>query len=283
MAQIIDGKAIAANVRQTISQKIAGFKDKPGLAVILVGEDPASKVYVGLKEKDSLEIGFYSEVHRLPENASQDEVLSLINSLNENEKIHGLLVQLPLPKHLNTDIIINTISPLKDVDGITYFNSGKLFSGRPFFIPCTPKGVMMLIESTGEKVEGKNAVVIGRSNIVGKPMAMLLMQKNATVTVCHSKTKNLDQIAAQADILVAAIGKYKFVKENMVKKGAIVIDVGTNKDENGKLKGDVDFDAVKEKVSFITPVPGGVGPMTRAMLMQNTYEAYIYQKGLQKA
>ncbi len=282
MAQILDGKAIAAKVKQEISGKVSGLKEKPGLAVILVGEDPASKIYVGLKEKDSGEIGFYSEVHKLPESTSQSDLLNLIDTLNENDKINGLLVQLPLPKHLNTDVVINSINPVKDVDGITYFNAGKLFSGNPFFIPCTPKGIMMLIESTGEKMEGKNAVVIGRSNIVGKPMAILLMQKNVTVTVCHSKTKNIEQITAQADILVAAVGKYKFVKENMVKNGAIVIDVGTNKDEDGKLKGDVDFEAVKTKASFITPVPGGVGPMTRAMLMQNTYEAYIYQKGLQQ-
>jgi len=277
MGQIIDGKAMAAAVKTALKEKIDKLGIKPGLAVILVGEDSASKVYVGGKEKDSLEVGFYSELYRLPENTQQEEILKLIKELNGRKEINGILVQLPLPDHLDEELITNSIDPMKDVDGFTYNSAGRLFTGSKGLVACTPKGCIEMIKSTGIEIKGKNAVVIGRSNIVGKPMAILLLAEHATVTICHSRTKDLPAIARQADILVAAIGKAKFVKADMVKDGAIVIDVGMNRDENGKLCGDVDFEAVKAKASFITPVPGGVGLMTRAMLMSNTVEAYELQ------
>jgi len=275
MAQILDGKKEAEKIKDEIRKKILNLEKKPGLAVILVGENPASKIYVNNKEKDCKEIGFYSEIHRLPEETQASTILSLIDKLNNDEKIHGIIVQLPLPKHLNSIKITNSILPEKDVDGFTFVNMGKLLTGDYSMVACTPKGCLHLIKQTGISIEGKNAVIVGRSNIVGKPMAILLMHSNATVTICHSKTKNLSEITKAADILVAAIGKAKMITKNMVKEGSIVIDVGMNKDENNKLCGDVDFENVKEKVAFITPVPGGVGPMTRAMLMQNTYEAFL--------
>jgi methylenetetrahydrofolate dehydrogenase (NADP+) / methenyltetrahydrofolate cyclohydrolase len=278
MSQLIDGKLLAAKIKADIKEKIARYPDKPGLAVVLVGEDPASKVYVGAKEKDCLEIGYFSEVHRIGAEVSEEELIAFIKKLNARKEIHGILVQLPLPKHLNEVKVVNTIHHLKDVDGFTFVNAGKLLSGAPGLVACTPKGCIEMIKSTGIDMKGKDAVVIGRSNIVGKPMGLLLMQEHCTVTTCHSRTVNIAEITSKADILVAAIGKAKFVTADMVKPGAVVIDVGTSKLENGKLCGDVDFDAVKEIASYITPVPGGVGPMTRAMLMKNTYDAFLIQK-----
>ncbi|MEI7542501.1 MAG: bifunctional methylenetetrahydrofolate dehydrogenase/methenyltetrahydrofolate cyclohydrolase FolD [bacterium] len=281
-AKILDGKTMSAAIKTALKQKITQQGIKPGLAVILVGEDAGSKVYVGGKEKDALEVGYLSELYRLPENTPQEHILKLIKELNAKKEINGILVQLPLPEHLNEELITNSIDPMKDVDGFTYNSAGRLFTGSKGLVACTPKGCMEMIKATGIEIKGKNAVVIGRSNIVGKPMAILLLAEHATVTICHSRTKDLASITKQADILVAAIGKAKFVKADMVKDGAIVIDVGMNRDDSGKLCGDVDFDAVKEKAAFITPVPGGVGLMTRAMLMSNTYEAFFMQKNAHK-
>lgn len=275
MAVLLDGKKEAEKIKAELKEKIYNLKEKPGLAVILVGDNPASKVYVSNKEKDCKEIGFHSEIFKLPENTKEAEIAELINRLNNDKLIHGIIVQLPLPGHLNSIKLTNLITPEKDVDGFTFVNTGKLLAGISGFVACTPRGCMHLIKLTGEPIEGKNAVIVGRSNIVGKPMAILLMQANATVTICHSKTKNLSEITKNADILVAAIGKAKMIKSDMIKNGAIVIDVGMNVDENGKLCGDIDFNSVKDKVSYITPVPGGVGPMTRAMLLLNTYEAFM--------
>lgn len=276
-AKILDGKQMASAVKTSLRDKITKQGIKPGLAVILVGEDQASKVYVGGKEKDALEVGYHSELYRMPADTKQEEVLKLIRELNSRKEINGILVQLPLPEHLDEELITNSIDPLKDVDGFTYNSAGRLFTGSPGLVACTPKGCIEMIKASGADIKGMNAVVIGRSNIVGKPMAILLLAEHATVTICHSKTRDLDSIASRADILVAAIGRAKFVTAGMVKEGAIVIDVGMNRDADGKLCGDVDFDAVKEKASYITPVPGGVGLMTRAMLMSNTYEAYMLQ------
>ena len=281
-AKILDGKTMSAAIKTALKQKITQQGIKPGLAVILVGEDAGSKVYVGGKEKDALEVGYLSELYRLPENTPQEHILKLIKELNAKKEINGILVQLPLPEHLNEELITNSIDPMKDVDGFTYNSAGRLFTGSKGLVACTPKGCMEMIKATWIEIKGKNAVVIGRSNIVGKPMAILLLAEHATVTICHSRTKDLASITKQADILVAAIGKAKFVKADMVKDGAIVIDVGMNRDDSGKLCGDVDFDAVKEKAAFITPVPGGVGLMTRAMLMSNTYEAFFMQKNAHK-
>ncbi len=276
MANLINGKEISAQVKAEIAkeaEKLAEFGITPGLAVIIVGDDPASKIYVNNKKKACEEVGFYSEVFELPEKTSQKELLELIDKLNKRFDIDGILVQLPLPKHLNEKAIVGAISPKKDVDAFSPFNVGRIMIGEYRFLPCTPAGVMELIKSTGVEVSGKNCVVIGRSNIVGKPMAMLLLHENGTVTICHSKTENLAEICKNADILVAAVGKPKFVTADMVKEGAVVIDVGMNRDEDGKLCGDVDFENVEPKASFITPVPGGVGPMTIAMLMKNTLTA----------
>ncbi len=273
---IIDGKAVSKAVRERVAKETEELKAKgvtPGLAVIIVGEDPASQVYVRNKEKACEEVGFYSEKFALPENTTQQELNSLVMELNERKDINGILCQLPLPSHLDDKEVINLINPIKDVDAFHPVNVGAIMIGDYNFLPCTPAGVMELIHSTGVDVTGKKAVVIGRSNIVGKPMAMLLLHENATVEITHSKTQNLAEVTSGADILVAAIGKAKFVGANMVKDGAVVIDVGMNRDENGKLCGDVDFDAVKDKCSYITPVPGGVGPMTISMLMQNTLTA----------
>lgn len=281
---IIDGKAVSKAVRERVAKETEELKAKgvtPGLAVIIVGEDPASQVYVRNKEKACEEVGFYSEKFALPENTTQQELNSLVMELNERKDINGILCQLPLPSHLDDKEVINLINPIKDVDAFHPVNVGAIMIGDYNFLPCTPAGVMELIHSTGVDVLGKKAVVIGRSNIVGKPMAMLLLHENATVEITHSKTQNLAEITSGADILVAAIGKAKFVGADMVKDGAVVIDVGMNRDENGKLCGDVDFDAVKDKCSYITPVPGGVGPMTISMLMQNTLTAAKIQNSVE--
>lgn len=277
MAQIIDGKRISAEIRGEIAEQTAAFKAErgyaPGLAVIIVGEDPASQVYVRNKKRACEEVGFYSESYELPAQTTQDELLALIDKLNADENIHGILCQLPLPKHLDETAVLLRIKPEKDVDAFHPYNVGKIMIGDYNFLPCTPAGVMALIERSGIAVAGKSCVVIGRSNIVGKPMAMLLLHANGTVTICHSKTQNLKKICAEADILVAAIGRANFVTADMVKDGAVVIDVGINRLESGKLCGDVNFSEVEPKASYITPVPGGVGPMTITMLMQNTLTA----------
>ncbi len=276
MAKLIDGKAISAEVRAEMAGEVARLKEQgitPGLAVVIVGEDSASQVYVRNKHKACAETGMYSEVIELPAQTSEEELLNLVAQLNGRDEIDGILCQLPLPKHLNEEIIINNILPEKDVDAFHPTNVGKIMIGNFDFLPCTPAGVMVLLEKSGIDPAGKECVIIGRSNIVGKPQAMLLMHKNGTVTVCHSRTKNLAEVTRRADILVAAIGKAKFVTADMVKDGAVVIDVGMNRDENGKLCGDVDFDGVFEKASYITPVPGGVGPMTITMLLKNTLTA----------
>ncbi len=280
---IIDGKAVSKAVRERVAAETTKLKKTgitPGLAVIIVGIDTASQVYVRNKEKACEEVGFYSEKFALPENTTQQELNALVQQLNARKDINGILCQLPLPKHLDDKEVINLINPIKDVDAFHPVNVGAIMIGDYNFLPCTPAGVMELIHSTGVDVCGKKAVVIGRSNIVGKPMAMLLLHENATVEITHSRTQNLSEITAGADILVAAIGRAKFVTADMVKEGAVVIDVGMNRDENGKLCGDVDFEGVKDKCSYITPVPGGVGPMTIAMLMQNTLTAAKVQNDI---
>lgn len=272
-AKIIDGKAIAAQVKEEVSREVKKLQAErgfvPGLHVILVGNDPASEVYVKNKELDCHEVGINGVVHKLGEATSEEELIGLIRGLNADKSVHGILVQLPLPKHIDSLKALETIDPNKDVDGFHEVSAGRLMTGREGFVACTPKGVMRMIESTGEKAEGKEAVIIGRSNIVGKPMALLLLGENATVTVCHSKTRDLKNVARRADILIAAIGRPEFVTGDMVKPGAVVIDVGTTK-VDGKLKGDVKFDEVSAVAGYISPVPGGVGPMTRAMLLSNT-------------
>ncbi len=273
MAMIIDGKAISAKVREEIRLEVEKMEKKPGLAVIIVGEDPASKVYVRNKAKGCEEVGFYSEVHALPENTTEAELLALINKLNESDKINGILVQLPLPKHLDEKAVINAIRPDKDVDAFHPVNTGKIMIGDYDFLPCTPAGVMRLLSESGIEVSGKKCVVVGRSNIVGKPQAMLLLQQNGTVTICHSRTKDLKAECLNADILVVAIGKAKFITGEYIKSGATVIDVGMDRDENGKLCGDVDFESAEKVAGAITPVPGGVGPMTIAMLLTNTLKS----------
>ena len=280
---IIDGKAVSRAVKEQVKAECESLKSKgvtPGLAVILVGDDSASQVYVRNKERACEECGFYSEKYTLPASTTQSELNALVDKLNNDDKINGILCQLPLPKHLDDKEVINRIKPIKDVDAFHPENVGAIMIGDYSFLPCTPAGVMELIHSTGVDVCGKKAVVIGRSNIVGKPMAMLLLHENATVEITHSKTVDLKGITKTADILVAAIGRAKFVTADMVKDGAIVIDVGMNRDENGKLCGDVDFENVKDKCSFITPVPGGVGPMTISMLMKNTLTAAKLQNGI---
>ena len=276
MAQLINGKEIAAAIRGEIAAETAQLKAKgitPGLAVILVGDDPASQTYVRNKQKACEEVGFYGEQINLPAATTQEELLAVVKELNARPDIHGILCQLPLPKGLDDSLVIAAIDPKKDVDAFHAENVGHIMIGDQRFLPCTPAGVMELIHRSNITVEGKHCVVIGRSNIVGKPMAMLLLQENGTVTICHSRTKDLAAICRQADILVAAVGRAKFVTADMVKEGATVIDVGINRDENGKLCGDVDFDAVEPIAGAITPVPGGVGPMTIAMLMKNTLTA----------
>lgn len=276
MAKIIDGKAVSAAVREQMKQEVAELTERgvrPGLAVVIVGDDPASRVYVNNKKKACAEIGIYSEEYALTAATTEEELLELVRTLNEREEIDGILVQLPLPGHLDEKKVIDTINPKKDVDAFHPRNVGSIMIGDYRFLPCTPAGIMELIASTGEDISGKECVIIGRSNIVGKPMAMLMLHKNATVTICHSRTKNLAEVARRADILIVAIGKAKFVGANMVKPGAMVIDVGMDRDENNKLCGDVDFSTVEPVAGWITPVPGGVGPMTITMLMRNTITA----------
>ncbi|WP_107824379.1 bifunctional methylenetetrahydrofolate dehydrogenase/methenyltetrahydrofolate cyclohydrolase FolD [Campylobacter concisus] len=271
--KILDGKAVSLKVKENVkvrAEELKKFGVEPTLAVILVGEDKASQTYVRAKEKACNEYGIKSVAHRLSENTTQEELLALINVLNLDDSIHGILVQLPLPKHIDTNTILATIDPTKDVDGFHAVNVGKLVSGLDGFVPCTPLGVMEILKEYGIDVAGLNAVVIGRSNIVGKPMANLLLNASATVTTTHSKTKNLKEICKNADLIVAAIGKPFFLKADMVKEGAVVVDVGINRLDDGRLVGDVDFDEVAPKCSYITPVPGGVGPMTIAMLLNNT-------------
>ncbi len=293
-AQILDGKSIAQEIREEIKKEVLELREKhgivPGLVTILVGENPASVSYVTAKQRTAHELGFYSVQENLPENVSEDELLKLIDKYNKDEKVHGILVQLPLPKHINERKVLYAIDPRKDVDGFHPVNVGKLVIGEPCFIPCTPYGILILLSKTGVPVDGADVVVVGRSNIVGKPIANLLMQKrkpvgNATVTVCHTGTKDLASHTRRADILIVAAGVPKFVAADMVKEGAVVIDVGVNRigttpDGKAKLCGDVDFESVKEKASFITPVPGGVGPMTITMLMKNTLESAKAWAGL---
>ncbi len=276
-AQIIDGKALAQSIREGIAEDVRLLeKDtgiRPGLAAVLVGDDPASAVYVRNKKIACEKAGLYPQEHLLPASAPQETLLKLIHQLNADSRIHGILVQLPLPPGMDSQAILQAVSPEKDVDGFHPVNVGRLVTGDPRFIPCTPKGVIQMIDSTGQDIAGKRAIVIGRSNIVGKPVAMLLLHRHATVTICHSRTKDLPAVVREADIVIAAIGKPLFVSSDMVKMGAIVIDVGINRLADGKLVGDVDYDRVKEGAGWITPVPGGVGPMTIAMLLQNTVES----------
>ncbi len=292
-AKIIDGKAVAEKIRQGIKAEVEELKQRgivPGLVTILVGDNPASVSYVTAKQKTAYELGFYSVQENLPGDVSEEELLKLIEKYNKDPQIHGILVQLPLPKHINERKVLYAIDPRKDVDGFHPVNVGKLVIGEPCFIPCTPYGILMLLAETGVQVEGAHTVVVGRSNIVGKPIAILLMQKrkpvgNATVTICHTGTKNMAEHTVRADILVVAAGVPKFITADMVKEGAVVIDVGVNRigttpEGKAKLCGDVDFEAVKEKASFITPVPGGVGPMTITMLMKNTLESAKMWAGL---
>ncbi|MFA4015393.1 MAG: hypothetical protein RUDDFDWM_000473 [Candidatus Fervidibacterota bacterium] len=275
-ARILDGKAIAAQIQQEIKLELDELKEKhgitPGLAVVLVGENPASEVYVRNKGRKCEELGIRSIVKRLPESASEKEVIDTVIQLNEDESVHGIIVQLPLPSHIDPEVVISHIDPNKDVDGFHPVNVGWMFIGRNRFVPCTPAGIIEILDRSGIEIEGKRAVVVGRSNIVGKPLSILLLQRNATVTVCHSRTTNLPEVTRQADILVAAVGKARLIKADMVKEGAVVIDVGINRVDD-KIVGDVDFDSVKEVASAITPVPGGVGPLTVIMLMRNTVQA----------
>lgn len=276
MAVRIDGKAISAKVREEVAGEVAALKDQgiqPGLAVVIVGDDAASRIYVNNKKKACEAVGIYSEEYALPGDTTQEELLALIDELNRKPEINGILVQSPLPKGLDEAAVVEKIDPKKDVDAFHAYNVGKIMQGQYTFLPCTPAGVIELIRSTGVDICGKQCVVIGRSNIVGKPMAMLLLHENGTVTICHSRTENLGEICQGADILVSAVGKAHFVRGSMVKPGAVVIDVGMNRDENGKLCGDVEFSEAEPKAGFITPVPGGVGPMTIAMLMKNTVAA----------
>lgn len=276
--QILDGKSLADKITENIKNELASIEKKPKLAVVLVGNNPASEIYVRNKQKKAVEIGFESLVVPLPEDISEDNLLEHIFILNEDTNINGILVQLPLPKYINQQRILEAIDPMKDADGFTSHNFGRLALGyKPYSIPCTPKGIIRLLDEYKIELNGKNALVIGRSNIVGKPISLLLQNKNATVTMAHSKTKNLKELALNADIIVSAVGKPKFLTKDFIKDGAVIVDVGINRTESG-LCGDVDFENVKEKTSFITPVPKGVGPMTIAMLMENTFELYKLQK-----
>ncbi|HGD2586368.1 TPA: bifunctional methylenetetrahydrofolate dehydrogenase/methenyltetrahydrofolate cyclohydrolase [Streptococcus agalactiae] len=279
MTELIDGKALSQKMQAELGRKVERLKEQhgiiPGLAVILVGDNPASQVYVRNKERSALEAGFKSETLRLSESISQEELIDIIHQYNEDKSIHGILVQLPLPQHINDKKIILAIDPKKDVDGFHPMNTGHLWSGRPMMVPCTPAGIMEMFREYHVDLEGKHAVIIGRSNIVGKPMAQLLLDKNATVTLTHSRTRNLSEVTKEADILIVAIGQGHFVTKDFVKEGAVVIDVGMNRDENGKLIGDVVFEQVAEVASIITPVPGGVGPMTITMLLEQTYQAAL--------
>ena len=283
-AQRIEGKPLAAAVKQRVAQEVEQLKQRgirPCLAVILVGEDPASQVYVAGKERDCAQCGMESRLYRLPADTTQAALLELLAQLAADREVHGILVQLPLPAQIDEQTVIAAIPPEKDVDGFTPVNLGRMLIGQPCFVPCTPAGCLEMIASTGVSLDGKHAVVVGRSNIVGKPAAVLLLQRNATVTVCHSRTKDLADHCRRADVLVAAVGKAGFITGDMVKPGAVVIDVGINRGADGKLCGDVDFAAASEKASFITPVPGGVGLMTRAMLMENTLRAAKLLHGIE--
>lgn len=283
MAIRLDGKTVSAEIRSQIAQEVEGLRGRgvvPGLAVVIVGDDPASRTYVNNKKKACAAAGIYSEEYALPASAGQEELLVLVRRLNEKQEISGILVQLPLPAGLDGQAVLETIDPRKDVDAFHPSNVGRIMTGNYRFVPCTPAGIMQLLHHESIGIEGKNCVVIGRSNIVGKPMAMLLMHENGTVTICHSKTRGLKEICRNADILVAAVGKPKFVTADMVKPGAVVVDVGMDRDEAGKLCGDVDFAAVEPLASYITPVPGGVGPMTIAMLLKNTVTAAKIQNGI---
>ena len=275
-AQVIDGKAIAAKVRGRIAGQVEQLKAQgvtPGLAVVLVGEDPASRVYVGMKKKMCVELGMYSADHELPADTGEATLLELIDRLNADERVHGILVQLPLPAHIDTDKVLEAISPLKDADGFHPYNMGRLAIGKPTFQPCTPYGVMIMLDEIGYDLTGKEVVVVGRSNIVGKPVALMCLAKHATVTICHSRTKELAEVVRRADVVIAAVGKAEMVKGDWIKPGAVVIDVGINRVGEKKLVGDVEYAAAAERASAITPVPGGVGPMTIAMLLQNTLES----------
>jgi len=271
-AKIIDGKKLSETFLKDIKKKVKKSDKKPGLAIIIVGDNPASQIYVGLKEKKSKELGFYCERHNLSKDISQDELLSKVDELNQKKEIHGIVVQLPLPEHLDEHLIIDSVLPHKDVDGFTPLSLGNLVNDNNMLVPATARACIELIKSTGVEIKGKNAVIIGRSKIVGKPVSLLLLQEHATITICHSRTRDLAEHTKNADILVAAVGKPKIVKKDMVKKGAVVIDVGINRTSEG-IVGDVDFEAVKEVAGHITPVPGGVGPMTIAMLLENTLKA----------
>jgi len=282
-ATIIDGNAIAAKRRAAVAERVTELKAKgvtPGLAVVIVGEDPASQVYVRMKQKDCDEVGIFSEQHALDAETSQDELLGLVEELNSRDDIHGILVQLPIPSHIDEDTILEAINPEKDVDGFHPQNVGKMLIGKETLLPCTPHGCIVLLDESGVDLTGKEAVVLGRSNIVGKPVAVLLLERHATVTICHSRTQDLPAVVRRADVLVAAVGRPKMVTGDWLKPGAVVIDVGINRGEDGKLVGDVDFDSAVEVASAITPVPGGVGPMTRAMLLENTLTATVRQTGI---
>ncbi|HEX9666361.1 MAG TPA: bifunctional methylenetetrahydrofolate dehydrogenase/methenyltetrahydrofolate cyclohydrolase FolD [Thermodesulfobacteriota bacterium] len=277
MAELIDGKKVSQHIREEVAREVEKLKNEtgttPGLAAVLVGDNPASEIYVRNKRKACGEVGIYSEEYKLPKETSETELLSLVEKLNNDVKIHGILVQLPLPEQINSTKILRSVSPSKDVDGFHPENVGLLVEGNPRFISCTPNGIMKMLDFYNIEIKGKEAVVVGRSNIVGKPTAILLLHRHATVTICHSRTIRLDEVTRRADILVAAIGRPNFITEDMVKEGVVVIDVGINRNKDGKLIGDVDFERVKEKASYITPVPGGVGPMTIAMLLWNTLES----------
>jgi methylenetetrahydrofolate dehydrogenase (NADP+)/methenyltetrahydrofolate cyclohydrolase len=275
VAELIDGKVVSQSVRDEVAELASKLKQDtgivPGLAAVLVGDDPASEIYVRNKRKACEKVGIYSEEHKLPAETTEEQLLGLVNKLNEDTKIHGILVQLPLPGHIDETKILRTVSPLKDVDGFHPYNVGLLVEGNPRFVSCTPGGIIKMLDFYNIDIKGKEVVVVGRSNIVGKPVSMLLLHRHGTVTICHSRTKDLKEVTGRADILVAAIGRANFITADMVKDGAVVIDVGINRKDDGKLTGDVDFEAVSEKASYITPVPGGVGPMTIAMLLYNTY------------
>ncbi len=284
-ARLIDGKALALGIREGIAKEVSALHAqsgiRPGLAAILVGDDPASKLYVKNKEKACDAAGIYVDEHKLPASTTQSELLALIGKVNADPKIHGILVQLPLPKQIDSKVILNAVSPEKDADGFHPYNMGHLVEGTAMFVPCTPKGIIKMIDSTGIPIEGKRAVVVGRSNIVGKPAALLLLHRHATVTVCHSKTKDLPAVCREAEILVVAIGRAKFVTGDMVRPGAVVVDVGVNRLEDGTFVGDVDFGPASERAGWISPVPGGVGPMTIAMLLENTLESAKRAAGAQ--
>ncbi|PLX17716.1 MAG: bifunctional 5,10-methylene-tetrahydrofolate dehydrogenase/5,10-methylene-tetrahydrofolate cyclohydrolase [Candidatus Muiribacterium halophilum] len=272
--KILNGKELARKMRKELKEKISKSPEKPGLAVVLVGEDPSSKLYVNMKERDCKKIGITSKKIKLEENTTQERLLDIIRQLNEDDTIHGILVQLPLPSHIDESVVIDTISSKKDVDGFHPMNLGKMLQGRDCFLPATPAGIIDLLKENNIMIEGKEVAVVGRSNIVGKPVASLLTAENGTVTVCHSRTKNIETILKRSDIIIMAIGRPNFLKGNMIKENVVIVDVGTTYIDD-KLYGDVDFESVKEKASWISPVPGGVGPMTRAALLKNTYKAFL--------